>query len=174
MSNRKPDARSFVTGGGGPYLLIALPLIGMGAYLIYLGIQQLVLLIIGSMFLILGSLLTMFRQGITLDRTRGTATQWRKLVSQKIIAIHNLSELRTIQIEMQKAAKGTTYIVSLIANSKKLVVNYPLSNERGRKIAIDIANVLGISILDKTISGQDAAYASSDDRTESKEVRKRQ
>jgi hypothetical protein len=122
------NARTFVTGGGGPYLFIALPLIGMGAYLIYLGIHQKVLLIIGFIFLPLGLLLAMFREGITLDRLHGTATQWRKLISRKQIAVHNLSEFRTIEIQMHRAAKGTTYIVSLVGNSKKIVVN--LSNQR--------------------------------------------
>lgn len=166
MSNIAQDERSFITGGGGPYLFIALPLIGMGAYLIYLGIQQPVLLIVGFIFLIIGSLLAMFREGITLDRSRGTATQWRKLISQKIIAVHNLSEFRTIEIEMQRAAKGTTYIVSLAGNSKKVVVNYPISSERARKIASDIANFLAMAVVDKTISGQDGTYASSDEKRE--------
>ena len=166
MSNITQDERSFITGGGGPYLFIALPLIGMGAYLIYLGIQQAVLLIIGFIFLILGSLLAMFREGITLDRSRGTATQWRKLISQKMIAVHNLSEFRTIEIEMHRAAKGTTYIVSLTGNSKKVVVNYPISSERARKIASDIAKFLSMAIIDKTISAADGTYASSDEKPE--------
>jgi hypothetical protein len=138
----------------------------MGAYLIYLGIQQPVLLIIGFIFLILGSLLAMFREGITLDRSRGTATHWRKLFSQKKIAVHHLSEFSMIEIEMRRASKGTTYIVSLAGNPKKIVVNYPISSERARKIASDIANFLGMSIVDKTISEPGGAYASSDEKWE--------
>jgi hypothetical protein len=166
VSNIAQDERSFVTGGGGPYLFIALPLIGMGAYLTYLGITQTIFLIIGPIFLLLGSLLAIFREGITLDRLQGTATQWRKLISRKIIAVHNLSEFRTIEIEMRRAAKGTTYIVSLAGNSKKVVVNYPISSERARKIASEIANFLAMAIVDKTISGADGTYASSDEKRE--------
>ncbi len=151
MSNATDTSRSFVTGGGGPYLFIAFPLIGMGSYLIYLGISQTIFLIIGSVFLLLGSLLAIFRQGITLDRLHGTATQWRKLISRKIIAVHNLSEFRTIEIEMHRAAKSTNFIVSLVATSKKVVVNYPISAQGARTIANEIANFLGISLVDKTV-----------------------
>jgi len=151
VPNAPDTSRSFVTGGGGPYLFIALPLIGMGAYLIYLGISQTIFLIIGPIFLLLGSLLAIFRKGITLDRVHGTATQWRKLISRKTIAVHNLSEFRIIEIEMHRAAKGTSFIVSLVGNLKKVVVNYPISAQRARMIADEIANFLGISIVDKTI-----------------------
>lgn len=151
MPNAPVTARSFITGGGGPYLFIALPLIGMGAYLTYLGLTQTIFLIIGPIFLFLGSLLAIFREGITLDRLQGTATQWRKLISRKIIAVHNLSEFRTIEIEMQKASKGTTYIVSISGNSQKVVVNYPISVQSARTIANDIASFLSISVVDKTI-----------------------
>lgn len=148
-----PDAtRSFVTGGGGPYLFIALPLMGMGTYLIYLGISQTIFLIIGPIFLLLGFLLAIFREGITLDRLHGTATQWRKLVSRKIIAVHKLSEFRTIEIEMHRAAKGTSYIVSLLGTSKNVVVNYPISVQSARTIANDIAEFLSISVVDKTMN----------------------
>jgi hypothetical protein len=138
----------------------------MGAYLIYLGVHQFVLLIIGFVFLLLGCLLAMFREGITLDPTGGTATQWRKLISKKVIAVHNLSEFRNIEIEMQKAAKGTTYIVSLAGSSKRVVVNYPISVDRARTLAHDVAEFLGISIVDKTTSAQDGTYASSDGKLE--------
>jgi hypothetical protein len=95
-------------------------------------------------------LLAVFREGITLDCVHGTATQWRKLVSQKIIAVHNLSEFRTIEIEMHRAAKGTSFIVSLVGASKKVVVNHPISAQGARMIANEIASFLGISIVDKT------------------------
>jgi hypothetical protein len=152
VPNTPDTTRSLITGGGGPYLFIALPLIGMGTYLIYLGIGQTIFLIIGPIFLLLGSLLAIFREGITLDRLHGTATQWRKLVSRKIIAVHNLSEFRTIEIEMHRAAKSTSFIVSLAGTSKKVVVNYPISVQSARTLANDIANFLSISVVDKTMN----------------------
>ena len=164
MKIKASDAvRVYLTGGGGPYLFISIPMIAMGTYLFYLGVTELVrkreqiasvvFMIVGAIFLLIGTLLTLFRAGVALDRIQGTASQWRKIFRHKTSAVHNLREFSSIQLLIRRSPKRTGHIVELVGESKKLVLCDLLNLEAAKQCADDASSFLSLPVVDKTNEG---------------------
>jgi hypothetical protein len=152
--------RVYVTGGGGPYLFIAIPMMVIGAYLFYIAISSLlkknepfttviIFLIIGSVFMLFGSLLFLYRAGVTLDRVRGTASLWRKMFRTKTAAVHNLNEFNVIELYIHRSAKRTGYVVQLVGTTKKIVLCDFLKLEASKACANDASTFLSLPVKDK-------------------------
>jgi hypothetical protein len=161
MKTKASDTvQEYLTGGGVPYLFIAIPMIGMGSYLFYLGISELIhsketipaliFMLIGPVFLTVGILLTLFREGVTLDRLQGTASQWRKLFQRKTYAVHKLNEFRSIHLYIHRSPKRTSHIVELIGESKKILLCNFLNLEAAKNSANEVSQFSSLPVIDKT------------------------
>jgi hypothetical protein len=152
--------QEYLTGGGGPYLFISIPMIAMGSYLLYLGISELIrnkeaipaliFMLIGPVFLTIGILLTLFREGVTLDRLQGKASQWRKIFRRKIYAVQNLNDFRSIQLYIHRSPKRISHIVELAGESKKIMLCNFLNLEAAKDSANDVSQFLSLPVIDRT------------------------
>lgn len=134
----------------------------MGAYLIHLGIttfirktdplaSAVIFVVIGTVFFLIGMLLTLFREGVTVDRVAGTVSQWRKIFRNKIVAVHRLNEFGSIELHTRRSAKRTGHIVELVGNSKRLVLCDEPKLEAAKECANDASAFLSLPITDKTM-----------------------
>jgi hypothetical protein len=154
--------RIYLTGGGGPYLFIAIPMMIMGAYLFYIAISSIskktepfstviIFLIIGSVFIFIGFLLSLYRAGVTLDRIGGTASLWSKMFRSKTVAVHHLNEFNYIELYIHRSAKRTGYVVQLVGALKKIILCDLLKLEAAKSCANDASAFLSLPVTDKTM-----------------------
>ncbi len=159
--------RNYRTRGGGCSLILAVPMTAMGALILFLGSavlyrskEPMMMAIAAGIFLAGGFILSVAipiistREGVTLDRIHGTATQWRTIFGHyKTLAIHNLNEFRSIEIHNHKNRNRTiTHIVQLLGDSKKLVLGDLGLLERAKETAEDASAFLSLPITDKTMA----------------------
>jgi hypothetical protein len=170
MEIKSSESALVYSRGGGCALIGAVLMAGLGVMILCFGLlvlyrsrEPMFIGIAAAFFLMSALILSVAipvlstREGTTLDRVDGTATEWRAVFGRrKTLAVHNLAEFHSIEIQNRRNTnRSRTHVVQLAGAKNVMLCDLGLI-EPAREAARDASRFLSLPVSEKTIAEDEA------------------